>query len=99
MYKCNEARLKESIIQFSQFGATSNGGVTRLALSKEDLQARDYFVQCCEQLGMEIKTDDMANIYATLPGKRNLPPIVMGSHLDSVVRGGRFDGVLGVLAG
>lgn len=97
MYKCNKERLKESLIQFSRFGATDNGGVTRLALSKEDLQARDFFVQCCEQLGMEIKTDDMANIYATLPGKRNLPPIVIGSHLDSVVRGGRFDGVLGVL--
>lgn len=97
MYKCNEARLKESLIQFSQFGATTGGGVTRLALSKEDIQARDYFVECCKELGMEIKVDDMANIYATLPGKRNLPPIVMGSHLDSVVRGGRFDGVLGVL--
>ena len=39
----------------------------------------------------------MANIYAILPGKKDLPPIVMGSHLDSVVKGGRFDGVLGIL--
>lgn len=46
---------------------------------------------------MKVKVDDMANMYAVLPGKHDLPPIVMGSHLDSVVKGGRFDGTLGVL--
>ena len=97
MYKCNESRLKESIEIFSRIGGTENGGVTRLALSAEDLLARDYFCECCKELGMEITVDDMANIYATLPGKSSLPPIVLGSHLDSVVKGGRFDGVLGIL--
>ncbi|MFJ7734782.1 Zn-dependent hydrolase [Lysinibacillus sp. NPDC097287] len=97
MYKCNSSRLQESIEQFSQFGATANGGVTRLSLSKEDVLARDYFCEVCEELGMEIKVDDMANIYAILRGKKDCPPIVMGSHLDSVEKGGRFDGVLGVL--
>ncbi|KOS69094.1 allantoate amidohydrolase [Lysinibacillus contaminans] len=97
MYKCNSSRLQESIEQFSQFGATVNGGVTRLSLSKEDLLARDYFCECCKALGMEIVIDDMANIYAILPGKKDFPPIVMGSHLDSVEKGGKFDGVLGVL--
>nr|WP_106783054.1 Zn-dependent hydrolase [Lysinibacillus timonensis] len=97
MYKCNQARLKETLEQFSRFGATENGGVTRLSLSKEDVKARDYFYNCCMELGLELKVDDMANMYATLPGKRDLPPILMGSHLDSVEKGGRFDGVLGVL--
>ena len=97
MYKCNQARLQQTIEHFSQFGATDNGGVTRLSLSKEDILARDYFKECCEALGMEVKIDDMANMYAMLPGKKDLPPIVMGSHLDSVVKGGRFDGVLGIL--
>lgn len=97
MYKCNSSRLQESLEQFSQFGATANGGVTRLSLSKEDVLARDYFCACCKELGMEIKVDDMANIYAILPGKKAFPPIVMGSHLDSVEKGGKFDGVLGVL--
>ncbi len=46
---------------------------------------------------MDIHVDDMGNIYATLPGKKDMPPIVMGSHLDSVEKGGKFDGVLGVL--
>ncbi|HWK23424.1 MAG TPA: Zn-dependent hydrolase [Ureibacillus sp.] len=97
MYKCNEKRLKESIVTFSQFGATEKGGVTRLSLSPEDIEARNYFIECCRELDMEIRVDDMANIYATLPGKTSLPPIVLGSHLDSVIKGGKFDGVLGVL--
>ena len=97
MYKCNQSRLQQTIEHFSQFGATDNGGVTRLSLSEEDLAARQYFKECCEALGMEVKVDDMANMYAVLPGKHDLPPIVMGSHLDSVVKGGRFDGTLGVL--
>lgn len=94
---CNESRLKDSIQIFSKFGQTKNGGVTRLSLSPEDVAARNYFCTCCEELGMNVTFDDMANIYATLPGKKELPPIVMGSHLDSVEKGGRFDGVLGVL--
>lgn len=97
MYKCNSRRLQELIEQFSQFGATDKGGVTRLSLSDEDVLARNYFCECCEALGMDIHVDDMGNIYATLPGKKDMPPIVMGSHLDSVEKGGKFDGVLGVL--
>lgn len=94
---CNKNRLGQTINEFGSFGKTSNNGVTRLSLSPEDIKARDYFCECCEELGMTITYDDMANIYATLPGKKDLPPIVMGSHLDSVEKGGRFDGVLGVL--
>ncbi|MCT6928147.1 MAG: Zn-dependent hydrolase [Lysinibacillus fusiformis] len=97
MYKCNSRRLQELIEQFSQFGATENGGVTRLSLSDEDVLARNYFCECCEALGMDIDVDDMGNIYSTLAGKKDVPPIVMGSHLDSVEKGGRFDGVLGIL--
>lgn len=74
MYKCNQIRLQQTIEYFSQFGATENGGVTRLSLSEEDLAARQYFRECCEALGMEVKMDDMANMYAVLPGKYDLPP-------------------------
>lgn len=95
----NGSRLKATLEKFAEFGRTDNQGVTRLALSKEDIQARDYFCECCQELGMTIKVDDMGTIYATLPGVENKPPIVMGSHLDSVKKGGRFDGVLGVVAG
>lgn len=96
----NGDRLKNTIEQFSVFGRTINGGVTRLALSEEDRKARDYFRTCCEQLGMNVRIDDLGNMYAWLFGTNSEnPPIVIGSHLDSVKKGGRFDGVLGVAGG
>lgn len=97
MKTCNQSRLQSLIERFSQFGRTENNGVTRLALSQEDIEARKYFQALCEELGMTVTYDDMANMYATLPGKKELPPIVLGSHMDSVVKGGRYDGILGVL--
>ncbi|MFT8320678.1 MAG: Zn-dependent hydrolase [Bacillus sp. (in: firmicutes)] len=95
----NGERLKESLEKFADFGRTKNNGVTRLALSEEDCKARKYLLTSCQELGMSIKIDDMGNIYATLAGTEDKPPIVMGSHLDTVKKGGRFDGVLGVAAG
>jgi N-carbamoyl-L-amino-acid hydrolase len=95
----NGERLKDTLEKFANFGRTENNGVTRLALSEVDRLARDFFCSCCKELGMSIEIDDMGNIYATLEGKEKKPPIVVGSHLDSVKKGGRFDGVLGVVAG
>lgn len=92
-------RLKTTLDQFANFGRNDNNGVTRLALSEEDRLARDYFCSCCKELGMAVEIDDLGNIYATLAGIENKPPVVIGSHLDSVKKGGRFDGVLGVVAG
>ncbi|MGG1679583.1 Zn-dependent hydrolase [Neobacillus sp. NRS-1170] len=97
MIKCNANRLEKLIDLFSLFGQTDNNGVTRLSLSAEDIAARKKFQTICEEIGMIVTYDDMGTMYATLPGKKNLPPIVIGSHLDSVTKGGRFDGVLGVL--
>lgn len=95
----NGERLKDSVEKFADFGRTKNNGVTRLALSEEDRLVRDYFRTCCEELGMTVSFDDLGNMYAFLLGTQNKPPLVIGSHLDTVKKGGRFDGVLGVLAG
>lgn len=95
----NGERLKDTIEAFADFGRTSNNGVTRLSLSGQDVRARNYFAACCEELGMPVKVDDMGNMYATLEGTEAGPPLVIGSHLDTVKKGGRFDGVLGVIAG
>lgn len=99
MEKVDRQRLQSLLEQFSSFGATGKNGVTRLSLSEEDLAARGKFIEISEEIGLSVTVDDMGNIYATLPGKEDLPPIAMGSHLDSVVKGGRFDGTLGVVAG
>lgn len=96
----NGERLKNKIEEYADFGRTENNGVTRLALSDVDLSVRKHFQSECEKLGMSVVWDDLANMYATLPGKDNTQlPVVVGSHLDSVKKGGRFDGVLGVLTG
>ncbi|MDW0113108.1 Zn-dependent hydrolase [Sporosarcina saromensis] len=99
MEQVNRDRLEQLLKQFSAFGATPGNGVSRLALSQADIDARHQFHSHCEAIGLTMKVDDMGNMYAILPGKKDVPPIVMGSHLDSVLKGGRFDGTLGVLAG
>ncbi|MDL2266868.1 Zn-dependent hydrolase [Desulfovibrio sp. OttesenSCG-928-G15] len=98
MPRCNEKRLEEKITAFSRFGATGQGGITRLALSEADVAARNEFCARCRKLGLSITMDDMGNIYATLQGSGDGPAIYSGSHIDSVKQGGNYDGVLGVLA-
>lgn len=103
MYKkvfIDKKQLLSTIEEFSKFGRTKNNGVTRLTFSQADLEVRKHFQIVCENLGMIITYDDIGNIYGTLPGKKsNIPPLVMGSHLDTVEKGGRFDGSLGVIGG
>lgn len=100
MYRINGDRFIKSIEKYAKVGGTENNGVTRLALTDEDLQVRTLFEKECKELGLPVVYDDLGNMYATLAGtQKNLPPIVMGSHLDSVAKGGKFDGVLGVLTG
>ena len=97
MVSCDLQRLDEKIKSFSKFGDTGRGGVTRFALSPEALMARAAFKKRMENIGATVVTDDMANMYATVPGSEDLPAIMAGSHLDSVRQGGNYDGVLGVL--
>lgn len=94
------ARLWQSLMDMSQVGATPNGGVRRLALSDEDKEGRDVFIAWCKAAGCTIRIDAMGNIFARRAGLDDtLPPIMTGSHLDTVPTGGKFDGALGVLAG
>jgi N-carbamoyl-L-amino-acid hydrolase len=82
----------------AKIGATPGGGVQRLTLSDEDKQARDLFVKWLEELSLEISIDEMGNIFGRRAGKNNdLPPVMSGSHIDSQPKGGRFDGILGVM--
>lgn len=97
MVSCSYDRMDEKIKNFSRFGDTGNGGITRFSLSPEALMARAEFKKRMEAIGATVVTDDMANMYATIPGAEKLPAIMSGSHLDSVRKGGNYDGVLGVL--
>jgi len=71
----------------------------RLALSDTDKQARDWFVETTSSLGCDVKIDAMGNIFAVRPGRRDGLATFAGSHLDTQPSGGRYDGILGILAG
>ncbi len=96
----NQERLWQSLMDMAKIGATEKGGVCRLALTDLCKESRDLFVSWCKDAGCTISIDKMGNIFAQRPGKNpSLPPVVMGSHLDTQPTGGKFDGVYGVLAG
>lgn len=92
-------RMLGTLAAYARIGATPNGGVTRLALSEDDRVVRERFATDVEAAGMTLRVDDVGNMVARRDGEADLPPIQIGSHLDTVRRGGRFDGVLGVLGG
>jgi len=96
--RINGERLRQSLEEMATIGATPGGGVQRLALSDEDKRARDLLVKWLGELELELTVDAMGNIFGRRPGREDdLAPVLSGSHLDSQPRGGRFDGVLGVM--
>lgn len=96
----NGERLWSTIMETAKFGGTDKGGVCRLTLSDADRQVRDWLVRECESAGCAVRIDEMGNIFARRSGKVNtLPPIAIGSHLDTQPSGGKFDGIAGVLSG
>ncbi|VVP18654.1 N-carbamoyl-L-amino-acid hydrolase [Pseudomonas fluorescens] len=98
--KVNGERLWGSLMDMAKVGATERGGNCRLALSREDLAGRELFMGWCREAGLSIAFDAIGNLFARREGQDNaLPPIVMGSHLDTQPKGGRFDGIYGVLSG
>jgi beta-ureidopropionase / N-carbamoyl-L-amino-acid hydrolase len=94
----NPQRLWDTLMETAQIGATAKGGICRLTLTDLDRQVRDWFKAQCEALGCTVAVDEVGNMFARRPGKKeNLAPIAMGSHLDTQPTGGKFDGTLGVL--
>ncbi len=78
----------------------SDPGFTRASYSPEESAAHAVVMRCAADLGLAIRRDAASNTLMTLPGRdRSLPPILIGSHLDTVAQGGNFDGAAGVVAG
>src|SRR3989440_9060881 len=98
--KIDRTRLEKSIDDLGRIGATPRGGLTRLALTDEDKRGRDWLVDRMREAGLRVTVDQMGNIFGERAGgQTGLPPVLMGSHADSVPTGGRYDGQLGVLCG
>ena len=95
----NVARLSSRLEQLAKIGALPGGGVCRLALSDADKEGRDLVVGWMRELGLAVSIDAIGNVVAIRAGKQDGAPLMMGSHIDTVATGGRYDGALGVLAG
>jgi beta-ureidopropionase / N-carbamoyl-L-amino-acid hydrolase len=97
--RVNSDRMLESFNRLASIGATADGGVNRPTFSEAHLAARQWFREEVERAGIEFHTDGAGNHSAVLTCERsNVPTLLLGSHLDSVPDGGRFDGALGVVA-
>lgn len=92
-------RLMQSLEDMWQIGATAKGGVHRLALTNADRDARNLLRTWFEDAGLAVRVDDFGNVIGRRAGTQDLPTVIIGSHLDTVPMGGRYDGTLGVLAG
>jgi N-carbamoyl-L-amino-acid hydrolase len=93
-------RFWSTVMRSGEIGPGKAGGLRRLALTDADKEMRDLFVTWCTEAGCTITIDRVGNIFARRPGRDDhLPPVLIGSHLDTQVAGGKYDGIVGVLAG
>lgn len=92
-------RLEKNLNELNRFGALDKG-ITRLAYTQEEMLAKQYIKNLCEQEGLTVREDACGNLIARREGRySSLPAIACGSHIDSVIEGGCFDGTIGVLGG
>ena len=93
-------RFWQTIEASAEIGPGRPGGLARLTLSDADRQMRNLYCEWCRQAGLAVSVDEVGNIFARRDGTdNNLAPVLIGSHLDTQINGGRFDGIAGVLGG
>lgn len=97
----NKKRLLNRIHELAQIGRNEKGQLTRLALTDEDKQARDLLVESFNKTGLDVEVDRFGNIFATWENESNKyeKPLMIGSHIDTVINAGIYDGCYGVLSG
>jgi N-carbamoyl-L-amino-acid hydrolase len=99
MLRLDERRLLDALDELAGIGAIEGGGCARLALTDDDRIGRDLVVGWMKALHLDVRIDAIGNVIGLRAGAENLPPIMTGSHIDTVRTGGRYDGNYGVLAG
>ena len=98
--RCDIDRYWSTLMASAGIGVGRPGGLARLTLSDDDRAMRDLFCGWCREAGAAVEVDELGSIFARAEGREpDLPPVLIGSHLDTQVNGGRFDGIAGVLAG
>ncbi|TPL94375.1 Zn-dependent hydrolase [Mesorhizobium sp. B2-3-10] len=98
--RINSDRLWDSLMEMAKIGPGIAGGNNRQTVTDEDGEGRHLFKRWCDAAGLEMGVDEMGTMFARREGTDpSLPPVYVGSHLDTQPTGGRYDGVLGVLGG
>lgn len=98
--RINSDRLWDSLMEMAKIGPGIAGGNNRQTVTDEDGEGRHLFQRWCEAAGLEMGLDEMGTMFARREGTDpSLPPVYVGSHLDTQPTGGKYDGVLGVLGG
>jgi len=97
--RVNGERLNRRLGELAQFGRNADGGIDRVAYSDADVAARQWVMERMREAGLDVRIDTAANIVGRRGGREaQLPPIMTGSHIDSVPGGGNYDGQVGSLA-
>lgn len=100
LQRVNATRLFQRILDLGEIGKSEDGGVTRKALTEEDKKGHELVSSWMKEIGMTVRYDNFGNLIGRKKGtEKGLAPVIIGSHIDSVKNGGRFDGVIGVLGG
>ncbi len=94
--RINGARLSQHLTELAEFGKTPEGGTHRVAYTDADRQGREFVIKLMEQARLNVRIDEAGNLIGRLPGGNiHLPPLAIGSHIDSVPQGGSYDGQVG----
>ena len=99
MLRLDDRGLLDGLDRLAGIGAIEGGGCARLALTDEDKAGRDLVIGWMKALGLDVRVDAIGNVVGVRAGTEDLPPVMTGSHIDTVRTGGRYDGNYGVLAG
>lgn len=95
--RVNGRRMIANLNALSAFGKNPEGGVSRVAYSEADLKGREFVAGLMRNAKLDVSIDAAANIIGRRAGNQKIPPILLGSHVDSVPQGGNYDGVVGSL--
>ncbi len=96
--RINEDRLWNREQEVGGYGQDPRGGISRFAWTPEYREAALLLMKWMEEAGLKVRVDAVGNIYGRYEGRQDLPPVLTGSHFDTVPMGGRFDGLAGIMA-
>ncbi len=97
---CSHKSIEEMIEKIASFTEEGDEGFTRFSYTQEDIEAKKYIIKKMKKLNLKVSMDSLGNVFGRKEGRgRELAPILIGSHLDTVKNGGKYDGIAGVVTG